>query len=140
MLLGRWVLPAAVSLLLAFGLAAAPATGAAATSLTLTASQGYAGSPTHLRVRLAGSGTPFAGEVVIERRVDGSWAEVARVTTDAEGTAVVDALLSKRKEANVFRARFAGDGTHPAAASAPRQAHLLRRDSVVESLVGRNTS
>ncbi len=119
------------ALLLTLGLATAPATAEAATSLTLTASKGYAGTPTHLRIALADGGSPFVGTVVVQRRVDGAWTTIATPTTDAQGHATVDASLAQQSRDNVFRARYAGDGTHSAAESGPRQAQLVRRHSVV---------
>ena len=119
------------ALLLTLGLATAPATAEAATSLTLTASKGYAGTPTHLRVALADGGSPFVGTVVVQRRVDGAWTTIATPTTDAQGHATVDASLAQQSKDNVFRARYAGDGTHGAAESGRQQAQLVRRNSVV---------
>lgn len=130
---GRFLTIPFTALLLTLGLATAPADAeAAATSLTLTASKGYAGTPTHLRVALADGGTPFVGAVVVQRRVDGDWSTIGTLTTDAQGHATVDATLAEQSRDNVFRARYAGDGTHGPADSGPQQARLLRRNSVVE--------
>jgi hypothetical protein len=137
-MLGRLVVASVSILLLTLGLASAPATAQAATSLTLTASRGHADSPTKLRVTLDDGGTPFVGTVVLDRRVGGVWSPVATVTTDGEGNAAAQATLAKRAADNVFRARFAGDGTHGAASSGPQKARLIRRESVV--VIGGPTS
>ena len=129
--LGRLLSIPLTAVVLALGLATVPASGQSATSLTLTASKGHAGTPTHLQVSLADGGTPFVGEVVVERRVDGAWTGVGTVTTDADGQAGLDATLAKQAEDNVFRARYAGDGSHDPAQTGRVQALLQRRQSVV---------
>ena len=121
----------ATIVLLTLGLLSPPASAAAETSLSITASKGYAGTPTHLRVALADGGTPFVGTVIVQRRVDGAWTTIATPTTDAQGLATVDAPLAEQSKDNVFRARYAGDGTHGSASTGPEQARLLRRNSVV---------
>ena len=129
---GRFLTIPFTTVLLTLGLASGPATAGEATSLTLTASKGYAGSSTHVRVALADGGTPFVGTVAVQRRVDGDWSTIATPTTDAQGHATVAATLDEQSKDNVFRARFAGDGSHGPASSVAQQARLLRRNSVVE--------
>jgi len=131
-LLRRFATTLATSLLVALGLAVAPASAEATTSLTLTATSGYAGGPTQLRVVLSDGGTPFVGTVVVERRLGGDWSKVATVTTDGDGGAATQATLAKRSHNNVFRARFAGDDTHGPASSGRTPARLDKRHSVVE--------
>src|SRR5688500_15911936 len=92
---------------LALGTTPAQAAAASPSVLTLDSDPRYADNDTALVASLAeqGSGTPIAGaEVVVERRVDGTWAEVATVATDEDGRATVDQTLARDAGDNVFRA------------------------------------
>lgn len=87
----------------------------------------FAGNETRLDVAvvqddLALPDTP----VTVERRVNGAWRQVAALTTDAQGTASMAALMLRKPENNVFRAR-----TPDGAGSGPVSLVLRQRDSRV---------
>jgi hypothetical protein len=119
---------------LALGTAPAQAAAASPSVLTLDSDPRYADHDTALVATLAeqGSGSPIAGaEVVVERRVDGTWAEVATVATDEDGRATVDQTLARDAGDNVFRATYGGDEVHEPASSGGYRAPLRLRETVV---------
>lgn len=108
----------------------------APTTLTLTASSAYAGSASTLRaVLLDGAGAPVAdAPVLVERRAEAGWREVATLTTGPAGAVTVQQVLDRTPRTNVLRASYAGDGSRAAAASGPTQVPLLKRESVLRLL------
>ncbi|MDO9457754.1 M15 family metallopeptidase [Nocardioides sp.] len=122
-----------VALLLALlALAVTPARAADPAALSLTTTGGYADEAAPLAVALlAADGTPLVGaSVVVERRVGGAWTALATVVTDEAGAATTSTPRSRTAADNVFRASYAGDGTHdPAAVTATSR--LARRTGVV---------
>lgn len=129
--------------LLAFLVAGAVAAGVASpvraqapapTSLTMAGERQYADADTVLRLVLAhDDGTPVAGaQVLVERRVDGTWRQVALLTTDAAGHAEQPATMSREATDNRFRASYAGDPASAPAETGVVVVPLERRDSVVK--------
>ena len=119
---------------LALGTPPAHAAEASPSLLTLDSAPRYADADISIVVTLAeqGSGSPVGdAEVVVERRVDGAWSEVAAVSTDEDGRATVVQTLARDADDNVFRATYDGDEVHDAAGSGRFRAPLLRRESVV---------
>jgi 5-hydroxyisourate hydrolase-like protein (transthyretin family) len=72
-----------------------------------------------------------AAEVLVERRVNGSWTPVATVLTNDSGRATTQQTLARDAYDNVFRATYDGDDLNAAAKSGPHQAPMKRRVSVV---------
>ncbi|HYF72997.1 MAG TPA: hypothetical protein VD864_09255, partial [Nocardioides sp.] len=136
MRLGHAVSVGLLSLAVAVGLAppapAAPAPRAAPSELSIQADPAYADTETRVRVRLTGAGgEPVAGaQVTLERSTSGAWTPIATLTTGEDGWAAQPVTLSRVPADNVFRATFAGDGTHDAATRQAR-AELKRRTSRV---------
>lgn len=99
---------AALSLI---GLVALPGVTEAApptASLTLTATQAYAGSDSTLRVTATtGDGDPLAdAALTLERRTDGTWRKVAELTTDGQGRATDKVKVWKDPADNVVRVTY----------------------------------
>jgi 5-hydroxyisourate hydrolase-like protein (transthyretin family) len=103
------------------------------TTLTLDSPRAFADQEVPVSVDLVtGDGTPVAGgSVRVERRVDGTWAEVALLLTDADGHAEVPQTLARDRSDNAFRAHYAGDTTYAAAGSGRYDAPMERRNGVV---------
>ena len=124
-----------LTLTLAFGIGAAPATAAepVPTTLTLTAEARYADAVTPLQLDLQHEdGTPVtAAEVIVERRVSGTWRAFGTATTDENGHAALDATLAREAENNRFRASYAGDLDSAPSSTGAVQLRLLRRTSHV---------
>jgi D-alanyl-D-alanine carboxypeptidase-like protein len=102
------------------------------TTLTMSGRAAYADESTWLEIDLVHSGdsTPVAGApVIVERRTEGSWAQLGTVVTDESGHAELDATLARTARDNVFRASYAGDGLHAASETGPIQVGLVRRNS-----------
>lgn len=91
---------------------AAPAPGTVSLSGPTRA---VVGSTQQLTVTLVstqedGTGAPVAeAEVLVERQRAGTWEELARPVTGAEGTAIVEVEVLARAEDDRFRATWAGD-------------------------------
>ena len=133
MLLGR-LTTLTLSVLLVLGAPAYAAAEPVPTTLTLASVPQFADAETPVAVTLRSSedGTPVAGApVLLERRVDGTWREVATLVTDENGHAQVLQTLRRDAGDNVFRATYAGDGTHAPAESGRMVAPLKRRASRV---------
>jgi 5-hydroxyisourate hydrolase-like protein (transthyretin family) len=132
-MLSRAVLGTALVLaLLTSVLAAGPARAEAPTALTLTTTDGYADTAATLVVTLAADdASPLVGApVALERRVRGAWTPLPSVTTDESGRATATATRSRTAADNVFRATYAGDGTHDPA-TVTVAARLVRRNGAV---------
>ena len=112
--LGRTLasLSAIVALVLGF-LAAGAGPGAAAppATLTLGATQAYAGDVSKVSLTLTGAdGQPVAGAAVaFQRRVGGTWRALATRTTNAQGHATASATVWKHPDDNAVRARSVVD-------------------------------
>ena len=104
------------------------------TTLTLTGSPAYAERPATLTATLLREDqSPVAGaQVVVERRVDGTWGQVGVVTTDDQGAATLTADLRGDRSDNRFRATYAGDPTTGASESGEVPGELKRRNSKVK--------
>ena len=126
---------------LALGTPPAHAAEASPSLLTLDSAPRYADADISIVVTLAeqGSGSPVVdAEVVVERRVDGAWSEVAAVSTDEDGRATVVQTLARDADDNVFRATYDGDdGPRRREQRPPSARRSLRRESVV-SVGGRD--
>ncbi|CUR59502.1 Ig domain protein, group 1 domain protein [metagenome] len=111
----------------------ASAVAPVATTLTVSATAGYADRTAQVAVGLRGSGgDPVAGaQVTVERRTAGEWAVVGTLVTDPAGEAVLSATRSRVAADNAFRASYAGDADHSASAAGPVTAALTRRTSVL---------
>jgi 5-hydroxyisourate hydrolase-like protein (transthyretin family) len=123
-----------VALGVAVGLAApVHAQEPAPTSLTLTGERQRADADTLLRLALAyDDGTPVAGaQVLVERKVDGAWQQLAVLTTDEAGQAEQPATMQRDASDNRFRASYAGDPASAAAESGVVEVPLRRREGVV---------
>ena len=105
------------------------------TTLTLSSERQHADTDTPVSVELvtrSAEPAPVAGaSVVVERRLDGTWSEVAVLVTDQAGHAEVLQTLARDADDNVFRASYAGDESYAAASSGRWQAPLERRTGVV---------
>ncbi|HEX6150033.1 M15 family metallopeptidase [Nocardioides sp.] len=117
---------------------AAPAQGAAAvpapTLLSVQAEPRYADLETPVVVTLVqqqDDAPVAAAEVLLERRVNGSWTTVKTLVTDSVGRARVDQTVARDAEDNVFRATYDGDELHEAARSGRYRAPMKRREGVV---------
>ena len=104
------------------------------TTLTIDSVRRYADLDTPIDVSLVSGEerSPVAGaQVLLERRVDGSWGEVGLLVTDEAGRAELPQTLARDAQDNAFRATYAGDVTHEPARSGTHLAPLERRDSMV---------
>ncbi|KQY63525.1 MULTISPECIES: M15 family metallopeptidase [unclassified Nocardioides] len=122
MVVGLFSLPA---------MASADEAALVATTTTLAGPARYEGQTVALDVAVkATGGAPVeTGAVTVDRRIGGVWQPVANAVTGADGHVTVPATMSRTVADNVFRARYAGDATYAASASAARTITLLRRDS-----------
>ena len=103
------------------------------TQLTLDSVKRYADLDTPIGVTLVtqDEGAPVAGaEVLLERKVDGTWSEVALLTTDETGRAEVRQTLARDTKDNDFRATYAGDATYAPSTSGTYRAAIRRRTGV----------
>ena len=112
---------------------AAAAGAAVATITTLTGTPVRAGEPSTLTVTVAGAdSTPVPGAVVtVERVTAGVWSPVGQVVTDAQGHAVLAAVLARTAPDNVFRASYAGDATYAPSGSGEVGVALVQRASTL---------
>ncbi len=104
------------------------------TTLTVDSVTRYADADTPVGVTLLSGDaqTPVAGaQVLLERRVDGTWSEVGLLVTDEAGRAELPQTLAREPRDNAFRATYAGDVTYEPAASGTYLAPIQRRASVV---------
>lgn len=101
--------------------------------LSVTAKRRYAGDEAPVTVHLHDdAGQPLAGQpVLLERRTDGTWREVASLTTDEEGRARTAVELSREPRDNRVRATYAGDGTTPPDSTGVVGLELRRRNARV---------
>ncbi|MEI5672245.1 MULTISPECIES: M15 family metallopeptidase [unclassified Nocardioides] len=130
--LGRHLFLVLLSLAVALGVLAAPASAATPTTLTVAAPAAAADASTVVGVDLRTSaGQPVVGApVVLERQVKGAWQQLGTLTTDGAGHAQVAARVSRTAADNVFRASYAGDPTYDAATGVGAAA-IVRRASRV---------
>lgn len=110
---------------------APPPAGAAASELTLTLPGGPADEQVAVGVRLVDGGPVAGATVVVTRRVAGEWRQIGQVVTDANGAGSLTVTRARIAANNVFRATYAGDGTHTPADTGARQMALQRRASAV---------
>lgn len=125
--------------------AAAVPADTVATTTAVSAPASREGSTTRVltRVRRVG-GDPVAGvSVLLERRRSGTWRQLARARTAADGTVAAPMVLARRASENVVRATYAGGdavpgaGGEPTAAtyggstSGPAPVELVRRTSTI---------
>jgi 5-hydroxyisourate hydrolase-like protein (transthyretin family) len=132
--LGTAVLGALLTVVLAVGATPAHAADPAPTVLTIKAAPRYADLDAPVTVTLVqeqGDVPVAAAEVLVERRVNGSWTPVATVLTNDSGRATTQQTLARDAYDNVFRATYDGDDLNAAAKSGPHQAPMKRRVSVV---------
>ena len=103
------------------------------TTLTIDSPRAFADDEVPVSVDLAtDDGTPVATATVrLERRVGGTWTEVALLVTDAEGHAEILQELARERSDNAFRAHYDGDATYAAADSGRHDAPMERRNGVV---------
>ena len=104
------------------------------TTLTLDSVTRYADTETPIGVTLVAGDEPgpvVGAQVFLERRVDGTWAEVGVLVTDEAGRAELPQTLARDAGDNAFRATYAGDVTHEPARSGTYLAPIRRRESVV---------
>ena len=134
--LGRLGTAVLAALLVAALTVSAPASaaGPAPTLLSIQAAPRYADLDAPVTVTLVQEpgDVPVSGaEVLVERRVNGTWAPVATVVTDDAGRATTQQTLARDADDNVFRATYDGDELNAAAKSGRYQAPMKRRESVI---------
>ena len=131
-MLGR-LITLTLSALLLLGAPVAAADDPVQTTLTLETVRQYADRDTPVTVTLeTADGSPVvAAMVLVERRIDGQWHEVAALVTDEAGSAQTMQTLDRDASDNVFRASYAGDAMHAPARTGKVQAPLKRRASRV---------
>ncbi len=103
------------------------------TTLTLDSVRRYADAQTPIGVTLLSGDeqSPVVGaQVLVERRVDGTWTEVGVLMTDEAGRAELPQTLARDAHDNAFRATYAGDVTYEPARSGTYLAPIQRRASV----------
>ncbi|KRF17628.1 hypothetical protein ASG90_04450 [Nocardioides sp. Soil797] len=100
-----------------------------ATSTSLVAPASPSGLPIMATVVVSAAGGTAVPDapVTLERRVEGTWHDVAEAVTGADGSVEIRVKLSRLKADNVFRASFAGDTTYAASRSPKTQLRLVRR-------------
>lgn len=104
------------------------------TSLTIDSVKRYADRDTPVGVTLVAGDeeAPVVGaQVLLERRVDGTWSEAGLLVTDEAGRAEVAQTLARDARDNEFRASYAGDETYAPSASGRYRAPIERRAGVV---------
>ncbi len=104
------------------------------TRITVDSIKRYADHDIPIGVTLVAGdeGTPVDGaQVLLERRVDGTWSEAGLLVTDETGRAEVAQTLARDPKDNDFRATYAGDETYGPSASGPYRAPIERRAGVV---------
>ncbi len=134
MVLGRLLTPLLIPVLTLALVAAGPSAQASdplPTTLMILSDPARADADTAVAVVLTADGdpaTPVPGAAVrLERRVDGTWSEVALLVTDEEGRAEAAQTLARDAGDNAFRASYDGDPAYAAASSGRYQAPLERR-------------
>ncbi|MGZ5403549.1 MAG: M15 family metallopeptidase [Nocardioides sp.] len=131
MVLGR-LLVLTLGLLLAGAGLPAHAQQLEPTALTIDSIRRAADLDTPIGVTLLSGESPVPGaQVLLERRVGGSWREVRVMVTDETGRAELEQTLARDARDNAFRASYAGDVTHEPARSGAYLAPIRRRASVV---------
>lgn len=130
----KTALVVAVAAVTALGLLAGPSPASAATepvTVAVAAPPAYAENATTVTVDLTWQDAPLAeATVVIERRQDGAWVQVAELVTDAGGRAVTEVILLRAPENNLVRATTPPTDQH-AGGSAEYAVPLVKRDSQV---------
>ncbi len=104
------------------------------TTLTLDSVRRYADVETPIGVTLVSGEEPAPvadAQVLLERRIDGTWSEVGVLVTDESGRAELSQTLARDAHDNAFRASYAGDVTHEPATSGTYLAPIERRTSIV---------
>ena len=103
------------------------------TTMTVDSPRAHADQEVPVSVDLlAEDAAPVVGaEVHLERRVDGTWSEVALLVTDDAGHAERPQVLARDAADNSFRARYDGDASYAAAESGRHDAPMERRNGVV---------
>lgn len=110
---------------------AAPAERSTGPGLHLTAPQRYAGQPVPVTLILVDDeGEPVPGAAIrVERRTDGTWADLAVVTTDQAGTATLETDLTRAPADNTLRASSLDEASGRSVATGPVTLPLRRRNA-----------